>query len=252
VYVGIESDADQGLDTLRRWAHAAQNKKAVEIIRGLDLYACFNLLVFDPDTTLDALETNVRFLRWASELPANFGRVELYAGTPLLARMQQEGRVTGDWMAWDYRLASEEVERVFKIAMTAFHARNFGEDALANRIMGTRFDVEVARHFHPEVFRREWLEEGRALSRTLASDSADGLDRILAHVRSGAPPHEDPALARDLATSLRSTEVAVEARCRALAEELLAAIGQGRPLTQLGDRVATPLQSARGPVLEVA
>lgn len=249
-YVGIESDADQGLDTLRRWAHASQNKKAIETVRELDLYVCFNLLIFDPDTDLDALETNVRFLRWASEFPANFGRVELYAGTPLLARMQREGRVSGDWMQWDYRLASEEVGRVFKMAMDAFHARNFGEGALANRIMATRFDLEVARHFHAEVFQARWLDEGKALSRALANDGADAMERILAHVRSGAPPHEDAPLVASLIPGLRETERAIQARCRALAGELLDAIGQGRPLTDLGDRVATPLQSPRTPSIQ--
>src|SRR6185295_9303867 len=86
-YIGIETDADQGLRTLRRWAKSTQNHDAVEIVRELGLYTCYNLLLFDPDTTLESIETNLEFLRAAPELPSNFGRVELYAGTPLLARM---------------------------------------------------------------------------------------------------------------------------------------------------------------------
>ncbi|MGH7327893.1 MAG: B12-binding domain-containing radical SAM protein, partial [Polyangiaceae bacterium] len=53
VYIGIETDADQGLKTLRRWSHSKQNHKAIEIVRQLDLYTCFNMLVFDPDTTVE-------------------------------------------------------------------------------------------------------------------------------------------------------------------------------------------------------
>ena len=106
------------------------------------------MLIFDPDTTIGSIETNIAFMREASEFPFNFGRVELYAGTPLLARMQTEKRCRGDYMQWDYDLASRDVERVFSLSMRCFHRRNFGDAALANDLRGTRFDVAVARHFH--------------------------------------------------------------------------------------------------------
>ena len=102
-YVGIETDADQGLITLRRWGQSRQNHRAIEVARALGLYACFNMLMFDPDTTLDSVRNNLDFIEDAADYPFNFGRVELYAGTPLLARMQHEGRCSGDYLQWDYR-----------------------------------------------------------------------------------------------------------------------------------------------------
>jgi radical SAM superfamily enzyme YgiQ (UPF0313 family) len=245
VYIGIETDADQGLITLQRWSGSKQNREAIELVRALDLYTCFNMLIFDPDTTIESLETNIAFLRYAAEFPSNFGRVELYAGTPLLARMQAEGRARGDYMQWDYALASREVERVFALSMECFHARNFGHDALANRIMGTRFDLEVCRHFHPEIFRPAWLAEGKALNQQLARDTADGLTSIVDAVKRGASIDDERALVNRLAPGLRATERDVGERCRDLAQRLQAAIGRGRPLTDLGDRVATPLQTQR-------
>lgn len=245
VYIGIETDADQGLITLQRWSGSKQNREAIELVRALDLYTCFNMLIFDPDTTIQSLETNIAFLRYAAEFPSNFGRVELYAGTPLLARMQAEGRARGDYMQWDYALASREVERVFSLSMECFHARNFGHDALANRIMGTRFDLEVCRHFHPEIFRPAWLAEGKALNQQLARDTADGLTAIVDAVKRGASIDDERALVNRLAPGLRATEREVGERCRDLAQRLQAAIGRGRPLTDLGDRVATPLQTQR-------
>jgi radical SAM superfamily enzyme YgiQ (UPF0313 family) len=245
VYIGVETDADQGLRTLRRWARSDQNHLAVDLVRELDLYTCFNMLIFDPDTTIESIETNIAFLRFAPELPSNFGRVELYAGTPLLARMQAEGRCRGDYMEWDYSLGDEDVERVFSLSMECFMPRNFGDDALANRIMGTRFDVEVARHFHPEVFDPAWLDEGKELSRTLALDTAGGLEAIVAHVKRAAPRGEDERLVREVSATLRATERRVRARATELARALAARIGRGQPLTDLGDRVATPLQTGR-------
>ena len=242
VYVGIETDADQGLKTLGRWARSHQNRAAIEVVGELDLYTCFNMLLFDPDTTVESLRTNLAFIRHAADYPFNFGRTELYAGTPLLARMQKEGRARGDWMQWDYDLGSEAVQRIWQITLACFRARNFGDGALSNHLMGTRFDVEVVRHFHRAAFDQAWHREGVALSRDLATDTADALDRILDHVESGAPVGQDAALVTQLSRGLRATERSIWTRARALASTLQQAAGQGHPLTELGDVVATPLQ----------
>jgi anaerobic magnesium-protoporphyrin IX monomethyl ester cyclase len=158
--------------------------------------------------------------------------------------MLAEGRCHGDYMQWDYRLSSPEVERIFDLSMQCFHVRNFGEDALANRIMATRFDVEVCRHFHPDVFQPSWHARGKALSAALSVDSADALAAIVDHVKL-RPQAADPRLVESLTTALRAKEHEIAAGARALATELMQCIGQGRPLTELGDRVATPLQTAR-------
>jgi len=245
VYIGIETDADQGLRTLRRWAKSSQNHDAIDMVRELDLYTCYNMLIFDPDTSVESLRTNIEFLRYAPEYPSNFGRVELYAGTPLLARMQAEGRVRGDWLQWDYDLGSPEVERIFSLAMECFMPRNFGNDALSNRIMGTRFDVEVSRHFYPELYDPAWLAEGKELTRVLMLDGAGALEKIVDFVERRGPAREERAFVAELSAQLRATERVVRERCKALARELMARIGRGRPLTELGGDVATPLQTQR-------
>ena len=222
------------------------------------------MLIFDPDKTIESLRTNVEFLRYAPEYPSNFGRVELYAGTPLLARMQAEGRVRGDYMQWDYDLGSPAVERIFSLSMECFMPRNFGNEALSNRIMGTRFDIEVARHFHPEVFLADWLAEGKELSRILTLDGADALAQIIDAVERGASASEERALVLELSPKLRATERVVRDRCRDLATRLMNRIDRGKPLTELGrvdgsaeggtsqtHDVATPLQTARANAIAV-
>ena len=241
-YIGVETDSEQGLETLRRWSRPRHNREAIEVVRQLGLYVCFNMLIFDPDTTVETLNVNLDFMEATAEFPFNFGRVELYAGTPLLHRMLAEGRARGDYLRWDYRLHDPQIERVFKIALAAYYDRNFGPDALNNFIMGTRFDLEVARHFHPEVYDPRWGDRGRALSRRLGQDSVAGLREIVAHVERSPTPALDGALAEMLGRRLRETEREVLAGARQLAGELKDAIGQGEPLTDLGDRVATPLQ----------
>lgn len=243
-YIGVETDSEQGLDTLQRWSRPGINRQALDIARDLDLYICFNMLLFDPDTTLESLDINLAFMDEAADYPFNFGRVELYAGTPLLHRMQLEGRCRGDYLQYDYDLASPALERIFSLAMSCFRPRNFGADALANRLMGTRFDLEVARFFHPEVMRPEWRLQGRTLNETLGRESVQMLRTIVEHVRSDAPTSQDVKLVQQLSRQMRRTERVVDAQARALANELYERIGRGKPLTVLGDRVATPLQSA--------
>ncbi len=225
VFLGIETDAEQGLATLERRVAKQQNHEAMRVLEELGVYVCFNLLVFDPDTTLESLETNLAFMREFGDSPFNFGRVELYAGTPLLARMQREGRCSGDYLGWDYTLASPHVQRVFELATRAFYARNFAAGALANRLMGTRFDVEMCRHFHPRVYRPEWLARAKALSRALALDSVRGLERLVERARSDAPPAGDAGFVSELGAALRGTEVALEAAATALEQEVQQAVG---------------------------
>ena len=242
VYVGVETDADQGLQTLGRWAQPRHNHRAIELMRALDLYTCFNMLIFDPDTTVESVETNIAFIREAAEFPFNFGRVELYAGTPLLSRMQAEKRCWGDYMQWDYTMNSPEVERIFALSMQCFHERNFGERALANRFMGTRFDIEVARHFHPDRFQPEWLADGKRLSRKLALSTADGLAEIVQHVKDAN--QSDAEFVERVSQRLRAHEREIESEAHALARRIQVVVG-GTSLTEVGDRVATPLQMAQ-------
>ena len=241
-YVGIETDADQGLGTLQRWANSRVNHRAIEIARELDLFVCFNMLLFDPDTTIDSLRTNVGFMEYAPEFPFNFGRVELYAGTPLLTRMQAEGRTRGDWLQWDYDLQNPAVDRVWRLAMECFGPRNFGGRALANDIQAVRFDLVVANAFHPEAVDPAWMIQGQELSRRLGLDSAAGLRRIIDHVDSALHPASDAMLARDLSPQLRATEESIRSEMLDIATALTASVGRGEALTFSGDVVATPLQ----------
>ena len=226
LFLGVESDAHQGLVTLDRHVRSEQNHAAMTVLDELGLYCCFNLLMFDPDTTLDTLEPNIAFMERYAEVPFNFGRAELYAGTPLLARMQAEGRAVGDWMGWDYRLNDLDIQRAFNLVMRAFYARNFAGDALANRLQGTRFDVEVARRLHADVFDSAWLDEAKAINRGLGLDSAAGLRAVIAQVRS-APESADDTFIEDLSGRLRETERELRRRASALEKAVRSTVGAG-------------------------
>lgn len=206
IFLGVESDSEMGLRTLGRRVDSAQNHRAMDLLEEAGVYVCFNMLIFDPDTRIEDLRTNLSFMERYAEVPMNFGRVELYAGTPLLDRMQAEGRAAGDYLEWDYRMASEEVQRVFEIAMACFYVRNFSEESAPHRLMGTRFCVEVAARYHPRVFKESWRAESKRLNRLLARDSAAAMRRIIRHVSGAGTRLPDADFARELSDELRDFE----------------------------------------------
>lgn len=242
-YVGVETDADQGLVTLQRRLASRQNHAAIAVLRELEMFGCFNMLIFDPDTTLASLETNIAFMAEAADFPFNFCRTELYAGTPLLHRMLAEKRTTGDYLHYDYRLRTPEVQRVFELAIAAFTPRNFGAGALHNNMGGWRLELETCRHFHAEVFRPAWLERMKALHRRVGEDTAAGLRAIVKHVRT-ASPAGDTGLVREMAPDLRAFEREIEGQWRLLRAEMMAAVAPTRHDPRTIGHDATPLQNA--------
>jgi hypothetical protein len=242
VFLGIENDSAQGQSTLNRQLSQEEHARALEVASELGIYVCFNMLIFDPDTTLASLEENLAFMLRHAESPWNFGRVELYAGTPLLARLQAEGACRGNYLGWDYRIADPAAQRVFELGMPAFIKRNFAPGALANRLGGTRFDVEVARHFHPERFRPAWLERSRELSRALGTDTVATLREVVAHVAACGPEAEAGPLAEELPARLRRVERELRARASALEREVQETIGACCRHVKLPTRLAPSLR----------
>ncbi len=226
VYLGVETDSAQGLRTLGRGMAPGLSR---EVLRHLDergVYACFNMLLFDPDTTLESLERNLTLLEQHAQVPHNFGRVELYAGTPLLARMLGEGRCSGDYLGWDYTLNDPLVQRVFEITMACFHDRNFGLGSMANRLMGTRFDVEVCRFFHPGTYRDDWLREAQRLNRALTQHSLQAVREIVAFVRRRGSAAEQTELVERLTREIGRKDAELRQAATRLEDAVQQSVGQ--------------------------
>jgi hypothetical protein len=224
LFIGIETDTEQGLRTLRRGITRHQIREALRTLDDLGLHVCFNLLIFDPDTDIESLESNLEFIDRNAEIPMNFGRVELYAGTPLLARMQKEGRCTGDYLAWDYSLANSTIQRIFQLTMRCFYSRYFYQKALAHRLVGTRFDVEICRLFHPEHYCSSFEIEAKKLCRALTRDSVSGLREVITYVRSERSDAREKDFIESLTGRLRTVDEELHAAAIALEKRIQLAV----------------------------
>jgi hypothetical protein len=108
--------------------------------------------------------------------------------------------------------------------MHCFYVRNFSEDAAPHRLMGTRFIVEVAARFHPQVFRESWRVEASQLNRDLTLDSVQGMRDIIGFVKARRPSEEEMEFTATLAARLRATEHRVKEAAGRLETEIQNAI----------------------------
>jgi radical SAM superfamily enzyme YgiQ (UPF0313 family) len=184
IYIGVETNSDEGIVSLNRRITSDDNERALAILRDLDLYHSYNVLLFDPEATLDGIERNIDFMAAHADVPFNFCRAEVYAGTPLKEILERDGRLTGDYLGWGYEMRSPRVELLFRIALTAFHGRNFRHDGVANLNNGFRFDVEVFRRFYPSLWTPDFHRRAVDFSRAVGADDITHLRRALGFVSS--------------------------------------------------------------------
>jgi len=225
-YVGIETNSDEGIVSLNRRITSDDNRRALEVLRELDIYHSYNVLIFDPEATLEGVSRNLDFMEEFGDVPFNFCRAEVYAGTPLKTILEEEGRLRGDYFAWGYQIREPRVEVLFRIAVTAFGSRNFKHDGVANLNLGIRFDNEVVRRFHPGSIDASWQSRMADFSKRIAADSVARMREAVAFVE-GADVR-DSALVKsftlDLARRVARADLAFVRECKALRRELEARV----------------------------
>ena len=151
VFLGVENASENGLHNLNRKQTVAQILNALRILNDFDIHVAYNLLMFEPDTVLDEILVNLRFMERHNENPFNFCRAEAYPGTGLESKLMREGRLLGDAFGYDYRLKDPRSEAFHQIANYAFFDRNFSDFGLHYFNMQVDFYFQLMRRFNPEL-----------------------------------------------------------------------------------------------------
>jgi len=179
VYVGIEAGSTQGLRTLGRGVDMEANRRGLARLRAQDVYTCFNMLIFDPDSRPSSLRASLGFLRENADVPMNFCRTEIYVGTPLERRLAREGRLRGDEFGWDYDIADPEAELAFRLFSRAFLDRNFRCDGLMNSNLGLGYHLYLLKHFYPHAWSPRLHERAIDVIRRVNLDSVTRMEAIV-------------------------------------------------------------------------
>jgi len=148
VYLGIENNSPGGLSALNRKVRPEDNERAISILRELDIFTCYNILLFDPSTGPDDIENNMAFMERYNFYPYNFCRTEVYVASELQFRLKAEGRLLGDYLSSDYVIRDPRIETLFRIVASAFYERNFTPDGLANANMGLGYSKSLLKAFY--------------------------------------------------------------------------------------------------------
>jgi hypothetical protein len=99
------------------------------------------------------------------QAPLSFGRMEVYAGTPILDRLQREGRLSGKYLAWTYEISDLRVEMLFRLMIATMRRRHYDNDGLAKQCSIACYEWTMYGYLHREG---EDSELGRRLREIVA------------------------------------------------------------------------------------
>lgn len=181
LYVGVENASERGAAHLGRGKQHLAIDAALRACEKAGIFTCYNLLLFEPEATLDDVEENVDFIRRHASHPVNFCRAEPYHGTPLQAELLARDALGGSYLGYDYRIGDDRAELLFRICAAAFRERNFQPDGVANRYMGLGYNMKVLEQFYPDVDgeRARLARQVAALTRQITLDTAAYLARAV-------------------------------------------------------------------------
>lgn len=178
VFLGVENASENGLRHLNRKSCVAEILNALKILNEFDVHIAYNLLMFEPESTLDEILINLRFIERHIENPFNFCRAEAYAGTGLEATLVGERRLLGDYFGFDYRLKDPRSEAFHQIANYAFFNRNFSDYGLHYFNMQVDFYFQLLRRFHPELLTQSLRAAVRNFIKLTNLDTYECLCRV--------------------------------------------------------------------------
>lgn len=200
VYIGIEAGSVQGLKTLGRGVDIQANQSALDFLRERDVYACFNMLIFDPETRLRSLRQSLDFLDRNADVPMNFCRTEIYPGTPLFTKLDREGRLVGDIFGWDYAISDPAAERAFRVFASAFLDRNFRCDGLMNANLSLGYYLHLLKQFYPRSLTSGLRELATGVCQRVNRDSVAHMRAIVDFAETERS--KDPAAMREFTSEM--------------------------------------------------
>ncbi len=221
-FVGIEAGTADSLRRLGRNQTIEINEQALEIVNSLDLHACFNMLLLNPDSTLEDFQANVAFLRKHPRNAMNFCRTEIYSGTPLHNRLARAGRIQGSCWGYGYCIGDPRAQRAFEIMHAAMYDRHHTDDNLHHLTMKVDYERQLLAHFFE--CSDQLRQKVKGFIEKVNLNSCDYLDEVA------------EAAGHDFSSEAELERVAAGIRARLLADN--------RELTAQGERILAEIRRA--------
>ncbi len=143
IFLGVESACVQRLRYLGRSHKPEDNDRAISLCLKNGIRPSFNLMLFDPDCTLDEVSQSIDFGERYLSVTWNICRTEIFPGTKLFSRLKEEGRLEGNYKTYGYQIRDQAAEIAFRIMRVCFFERSFNFDSLMNRMISLSFSRQV-------------------------------------------------------------------------------------------------------------
>ena len=215
VFLGIEAGTPTSLKALGRGQRLEHNVAALDILEDLGVHLAFNLLMLNPDSTLEDFEGNVAFLRAHARTPLNFCRTEIYAETPLERRLRTQDRLIGDYWGLDYVIADPRAQRVFEVYTEAFYERCFGAHPLHYLSGQVDYEHQLRADFFGTTAALRAAAKG--FVRRVNENTATHLEHIVAAVREDRATQD---FAAELAARVAADDLRLHGEGRAIIDRL--------------------------------
>lgn len=202
LYVGIENGSEAGLVHLGRRHDRQSCIRALELLREQGIFACFNILLFEPECRFAELEETVELLERFVDFPFNFCRAEVYSGSRFEETLRAAGRLQGSFLGFSYVIGDQRAELAYRLMSVAFRGRNFSVNGVANVNTGMGYEAAVLRHFYGELG-QPLAREVDTLVQEVNRDTVVRLRELLAFA--ARCDLDDSAAACDFAEELATT-----------------------------------------------
>ncbi|HET8539608.1 MAG TPA: cobalamin-dependent protein [Anaeromyxobacter sp.] len=245
LFMGVESGSACGLESIgRRRQGVGDSERALALCESLGISTQYTLIVFHPEATIESILADLAFAARHPAHPMNYCRAEIYAGTPLEARMRAAGRLEGTWLAPTYRYTDPRVATVWELGGPLFAGRCWGEDELLGSVIRLDHQVAVLGRFYDGRHVRRLVRSFLAWEAELNLETA-GLFRELVVACGEASGAADPALLRAVADLRGRESRSRAARLRHLCEYRRELERYARASVRLGGRHAAAAASGR-------
>jgi radical SAM superfamily enzyme YgiQ (UPF0313 family) len=148
VFLGIENASESGLRALIRGSKVEDIYKSMEALKKFDIVVTYNLLIFHPNATLEEIDKNIEFMKNHKELPFDFGRAEIVAGSPLERLVISKNSLEGEWPNWSYKLDNETVDKMFRMNVSLFRRKDSPYSNLMQSSIALAYQAYVLRRLH--------------------------------------------------------------------------------------------------------
>lgn len=150
IFLGVESDSARSLQALGRRSTPEEGRRALELSVAAGFHVSYNLLLFEPETTLAEVRSHLGFVQEHGEVPVGICRVEVYGGTALEAQLKEQGRLQGDYFGYDYALADPAAEAVCRAWYQVLGKRFFDlAEGMGPRSMALDYQLHLLDHVWP-------------------------------------------------------------------------------------------------------